>query len=367
MNGKVRAVLALEDGSVFEGWSAGAEGRAFGEVVFNTSMTGYQEILTDPSYRGEIVVMTYPLIGNYGINGDDFESGGPHARGFVVRELCGDPSNWRSQKRLSAFLRDHGIIGVEGVDTRALTRRIREHGAMRGVIATGDVDPDELVREAREAPDLSSQDLVGEVSVKEPYLYADGEGPRVTLVDFGAKLNILRSLKERGCRVMVVPGASTAAEIMATEPDGVVLSNGPGDPIALQHAIEATRQLVGKVDIFGICLGHQILGLALGGRRFKLKYGHRGANHPVKDLISGRVYITSQNHGFAIEEGSFGDPDVIVTHKNVNDQTVEGLAHRSLSAFSVQYHPEASPGPNDSGYLFDRFLERISGSSLRRG
>ncbi len=357
---QVRAVLALEDGAYFEGRSVGAEGRVFGEVVFNTSMTGYQEVLTDPSYRGEIVAMTYPLIGNYGVNDEDIESARPHARGFVVRELAGNPSNWRSKFRLADFLKQHGVVGIEGVDTRALTRRIREQGAMRGVIASGDVDPNELVHAARSAPDLSSQDLVSEVSVKEPYVYADLAGPSVTVVDFGTKLNILRSLKNRGCRVTVVPAKSTAAQVMATRPDGVILSNGPGDPIGVPYAVDTVKDLLGHVSIFGICFGHQILGLALGGSRFKMKYGHRGGNHPVKELATGRVYITSQNHGFAIEDGSFSDPNVVVTHKNVNDQTVEGLAHRSVPAFSVQYHPEASPGPNDSGYLFDRFIEGLT-------
>lgn len=355
-----KAILVLEDGTSYLGRPVGARGRVFGEVVFNTSMTGYQEILTDPSYRGEIVVMTYPLIGNYGINEEDVESLNPHARGFVVKQMCDEPSNWRAKARLEELLVEYNIVGIEGVDTRALTRRLREHGTMRGVLAVGDVDEEALVAEAQGAPDLSNQDLVDQVTTKAPYLFAEGNsGPRITVVDFGAKLNILRSLAERDCRVAVVPGRARVEDVMQTEPDGVVLSNGPGDPKSVPFAVDLVKNLVGEVPVFGICLGHQILAHALGADTFRLKYGHRGANHPVKDLRTGRVYITSQNHGFAVEEGSWDDPDVVISHRNVNDQTVEGLMHKHLPAYSVQYHPEASPGPRDSGYLFDDFLDRL--------
>lgn len=358
-----RAVLALEDGSTFSGWSVGARGRTFGEVVFNTSMTGYQEMLTDPSYRGEIVAMTYPLIGNYGVNEEDLESVRPHPRGIVVSELCAAPSNFRSVEGLSVYLARHGVVAIEGVDTRSLTRRLRERGTMRGVLATGEVDVASLVAEAKAAPDLASQDLVGEVCTDEAYLFADGPGSRVTVVDFGLKRSILRSLAERGCRVTVVSGRSCAEEILATEPDGVILSNGPGDPRAVGSAVQTAKELLGRVPLFGICLGHQIVGLALGAEIFKLKYGHRGANHPVKEVETGRVHITSQNHSFAVKEGSWTDPAVLVSHRSVNDGTIEGLRHRELPVWTVQYHPEASPGPRDSVYLFDRFVESLSKSA----
>ncbi len=357
-----KAILVLEDGTSYTGRALGARGRVFGEVVFNTSMTGYQEILTDPSYRGEIVVMTYPLIGNYGINPEDVESAHPHARGFVVKQMCDEPSNWRAKDRLEQLLTDHGIIGIEGVDTRAITRRLREHGTMRGVIAVGDdLDEKALLQQAREAPDLSNQDLIEQVSAKEPYLFAEGNGgPKITVVDFGAKMNIMRSLAERGCRVTVVPARSSVTEVMQTEPDGVLLSNGPGDPKTATQSIEMVQSLVREAPVFGICLGHQILARALGAETFRMKYGHRGANHPVKDVRTGRVYITAQNHGFAVQEESWSDPDVVVSHRNVNDQTIEGLMHKALPVSSVQYHPEASPGPRDSGYLFDDFLDRLT-------
>ncbi len=356
----MKARLVLEDGSCWEGVALGAQGRVFGEVVFNTSMTGYQEILTDPSYRGEIVVMTYPLIGNYGINEEDFESARPQVQGFVVREACAEPSNWRARESLDRFLARHGVVGIAGVDTRALTRRLREQGTMKGVISTDDAPVAELVEAARQAPSLSDQDLVQQVCTPYPYLFADGHGPHVVVVDYGAKANIPRELALRGCRVTVAPGTFTAAELLRLGPDGVVLSNGPGDPERITFAHEAVRGLVGRVPLFGICLGHQIIGLALGGQRFRLKYGHRGANHPVKDLETGRAYITSQNHGFAIADGSWSDPDLLVSHRSLNDGTIEGFRHRSLPIFSVQYHPEASPGPRDSRHLFDRFLEAMA-------
>ena len=355
-----RAVLVLEDGTSYTGWAMGARGKVFGEVVFTTAMTGYQETLTDPSFRGEIVTMTYPLIGNYGVNPEDVESQTPHVRGFVVRELCDSPSNWRARQSLSAYLEAHGIVGLEGVDTRALTRVLREKGTMRGVLATGDGDVARLAQEAAQASDLSSQDLVSEVTVARSYVYAEGPGPRVTVIDCGAKNSIMRSLASRGCTVTVVPAHARAEEVLATRPDGVIVSNGPGDPKAIPYVVETVRQLIPtSIPLFGICLGHQVIARAFGGETYRLKYGHRGANHPVKDLRTGRVYITSQNHGFAVQEGSWSDPDLVVTHRNVNDGTVEGLAHRTLPVRSVQYHPEASPGPSDSAYLFDEFISML--------
>lgn len=348
-----KAWLALEDGSVFEGRSFGASGATGGEVVFNTGMTGYQEILTDPSYAGQIIVMTYPLIGNYGINRDDFEAERPHARGFVVKEWCRYPSNWRSVETIDEFLARHGLLGLEGIDTRALTKRLRSRGTMRGYLTTEHLPPEELVERARAVPSLSGQNFIDEVTVAAPYT-VPGEGPRVVLIDLGAKRNIARSLAAQGLEVVVVPARSTPDEIMALEPAALMLSNGPGDPVDVPGAIETVRALLGRLPIFGICLGHQVLGLAMGGRTYKLKFGHRGANHPVKDLRTGRVYITSQNHGFAVDAASL-PPEVEVTHVNVNDGTVEGLRHLRLPAWSVQYHPEAAPGPTDSAYLFAEF------------
>ncbi|NPV29766.1 MAG: glutamine-hydrolyzing carbamoyl-phosphate synthase small subunit [Firmicutes bacterium] len=349
------AYLALEDGTVFQGKAFGSEGKEFGEVVFNTGMTGYQKILTDPSYCGQIVVLTYPLVGNYGINRDDFESERPWVRGFVIKELCTYPSNWRCWIKLEEFCRRYGIIGLVGIDTRALTRRLRNYGTMRGIIATGEQDPARLVKEAGEAPPLSGQDLVRTVSTPRARVW--GEGPiKVVVVDFGVKYNILRSLVQRNCTVYLVPAWTPAEEILSYRPRGVVLSNGPGDPKDVWYAVEATRKLIGKVPLMGICLGHQILGLAFGGDTYRLKFGHRGSNHPVKDLETGRVYITSQNHGFAVDERSLPHGEVVVSHRNLNDGTVEGLKHRKLPVFSVQFHPEGAPGPLDSTYLFDRFM-----------
>ncbi len=350
----MKAYLALEDGTVFQGTAFGGEGLRHGEVVFNTGMTGYQQVLTDPSYCGQIVVLTYPLVGNYGVNAADYESQRPWVRGFVVREICPHPSNWRSLETLEEFCARYGVVGLSCVDTRALTRRLRRFGTMRGVVATGDHDPDELVRMAREAPPLSGQNLVDEVSTKEVRRYGEGRF-RVVVVDFGVKQNIIRCLLERDCTVYLVPARTPAEEILAYRPHGVVLSNGPGDPKDVWYAVEAARALMGKVPLMGICLGHQILGLACGGDTYKLKFGHRGANHPVQDLETGRVAVTSQNHGYAVAAESL-PPDVSVTHINLNDGTVEGLRHRTLPAFSVQFHPEGSPGPMDSVGLFDRFV-----------
>nr|WP_320050884.1 glutamine-hydrolyzing carbamoyl-phosphate synthase small subunit [uncultured Desulfuromonas sp.] len=365
----MKAILALADGRVFHGQSIGAVGETFGEVVFNTSMSGYQEILTDPSYHGEIVTMTYPQIGNYGVNAEDVESNKPHLAGFVVKELCDFPSNWRSESTLNAYLQENNIVGIQGIDTRALVKHIRDHGAQTGVISSTDLDPASLVEKARKAPELVGRDLVKEVTTKEPYTWTQGlwdlesgyaelvEPARFHVVayDFGIKRNILRNLVSAGCRVTVVPAATSAAEVLALNPDGVFLSNGPGDPEPITYAQENIRQLLGKVPLFGICLGHQLLAIALGGTTYKLKFGHRGGNQPVQQDENGRVEITSQNHGFAVDSKSLEAASGI-SHINLNDNTVEGLCHNSFPAFSVQYHPEASPGPHDAHYLFNRFI-----------
>ncbi|MFV0443143.1 MAG: glutamine-hydrolyzing carbamoyl-phosphate synthase small subunit [Planctomycetaceae bacterium] len=371
------AKLALADGTVFSGQAFGAAGEVFGEVVFNTSLTGYQEILTDPSYNGQIVTMTYPLIGNYGINSQDVESKGLSLKGFIVRELCREPSNYRSEQSLDDYLRQHNVIGLEGIDTRALVRRLRVHGAMTGVLSTLDLDDTSLVRKAQKSPGLVGRDLVCEVmseqtcdwteplhdmvhhpSTPEPWSGDSQSEPHVVAIDYGMKWNIPRHLKDMGCRVTVVPGKTTAAEILKLRPDGVFLSNGPGDPEPLDYAIKTIQGLLGKQPIFGICLGHQLLGLALGGKTYKLKFGHRGANQPVLNRETGEVEITSQNHGFAVDAESLPD-EVEITHINLNDQTVEGLRHPQFKAFSVQYHPEASAGPHDSHYLFGTFRELL--------
>jgi len=358
----VKALLVLEDGRVFTGQAFGAEGEITAEVVFNTGMSGYQEILTDPSYRGQIINMTYPLIGNYGINPEDMESGRIQAAGFIVRELCHRPSNYRSRGALEDWLKSQGVIGLEGIDTRALTRHIRQAGSMNGILTTQEESVEALREKAAQAPHMAGRDLVKEATCLKPWEVAptheNGYTPmRVTLIDCGAKYNIHRELADRGCRVRIVPAFFRASDILADHPDGVLISNGPGDPAVLDYLIKTARELVAqKLPVFGICLGHQILGLALGGRTVKLKFGHRGINHPVKELATGRVEITSQNHGFCVEADSLPAGEVEVTHINLNDNTVEGLRHKQLPAFSVQYHPEASPGPNDSKPLFDRFI-----------
>ncbi len=357
----MKAILALEEGTVFRGEGFGAPGEVAGEVIFNTSMTGYQEILTDPSYKGQIVVMTYPLIGNYGVNQADAESAKPQAEGFVVRALSPVASNWRKEKTLEEWLKGHGTAAIQGVDTRALTYLLREKGALKGVLSTVDGDEARLVRKARESPGLVGRDLVKEVMCGKVYPWPEeppaGSRPyRVAAVDCGMKAHIPRMLTQAGCKVTVVPAAVRPEEIFELKPDGLFLSNGPGDPEGLPYLVSTVRQCIGKIPVFGICLGHQILGLALGGRTYKLKFGHHGANHPVMDLSTGKVEITAQNHGFSVDPESIPGNEVEMTHVNLNDKTCEGIRHKRAPLFSVQYHPEASPGPHDAGHLFQRFV-----------
>jgi carbamoyl-phosphate synthase small subunit len=371
----MEACLTLEDGRSFPCRSFTGPGEASGEVVFNTSMTGYQEVLTDPSYSGQMVTMTYPLVGNYGVNPEDVESARIQVAAFLVKEYQPYPSNFRSTQCLADYLKGQGILGVDGLDTRALTRHIRNGGAMRAIISTTDLDPESLKRRAGQLPSMVGLDLARGVSTPRPYRWTDGrpeplaqdtrldpgvwrrqgERPAVVALDFGLKYNIARCLDRVGFEVLVVPATTTPSAIMGLAPDGLFLSNGPGDPEPVVYGIDTTRELLGRLPIFGICLGNQILGLALGGRTYKLKFGHRGANQPVKNLATGRVEITSQNHDFAVDMESLGRDTVDVTHINLNDNTVEGVRHRRLPAFAVQYHPEASPGPHDAAYLFDQF------------
>ncbi len=362
MNGE--SCLVLEDGSVYQGDSFGAPGTAYGEVVFNTSMTGYQEILTDPSYAGQIVVATYPLIGNYGINAQDVESRRVHVAGYVVRGQSAHPSHYGSTGTLDEYLAAQGVTGISGVDTRALTRRLRSQGVMMGCL-TSELGQEEALDRLRKVPRYVDLDYVASVSTDSPYVWKGKDGStgptyrwRVVVTDMGLKYNILRSLRARGCAVTVVPAKTTAQEVLALEPDGVVLSPGPGDPALLQYAVRMVEGLVGRVPIMGICLGHQLLARAFGARTYKLKFGHRGGNHPVKDLVTGRVYITAQNHGFAVDAETL-PPGLEVSHVNLNDGTVEGIFHRELPIMGIQFHSEASPGPWDNEYLFDRFLSKV--------
>ncbi|MFA5059392.1 MAG: glutamine-hydrolyzing carbamoyl-phosphate synthase small subunit [Candidatus Omnitrophota bacterium] len=353
-----KAILYLEDAKTFEGRSLLTTGEFAGEVVFNTSLCGYQEVLTDPSYAGQIVVMTYPLIGNYGINLDDMESKKIWVKGFIVKEFCRTPSNFRATKSLIDYLNENNIMAVEGIDTRALTRHLRLFGAMKAMISTEDFDKKSLSKKLKAVPSMEGSDWVREVSSKEKYIWEPGKNYRfrVAAIDCGIKFNILRILANLGCETHVFPATASAQEIRSINPDGIFLSNGPGDPAALPYIIKTVQELIGVAPIFGICLGHQILGLALKGTTYKLKFGHHGANHPVKDLNLNKIGITSQNHGFCVDINSLPKEDVEITHINLNDNTLEGLQHKKYPLFSVQYHPEAAPGPHDAQYLFEKFI-----------
>lgn len=363
---KIKAKIALEDGRVFNGWSFGAEGETFGEVVFNTSMTGYQEIITDPSYKGQIVTMTYPLIGNYGVNEEDVESRRPFVEGFIVKENSRITSNWRSRQSLGDYLKENGIIGIEGVDTRALTRHIRLQGSMKAVLSTGDLDDKSLVKKAKDSQGLDGIDLVKEVKYDELFQWNETGKYKVVVIDCGVKFNILRRLVENDCRVTVVPPDTAAEDILGMDPDGILLSNGPGDPAGVPYVVETVRKLLGKVPIFGICLGHQMLGLALGGKTYKLKFGHHGGNHPVKDMKTGKVAITPQNHNFCVDIDTLPKGDIEMTHMNLNDNTLEGMRHKKMPIFSVQFHPEYGPGPHDAEYLFGEFTGMMEASGAKK-
>jgi carbamoyl-phosphate synthase small subunit len=372
------AKLALENGKVFTGVNFGAEGEVAGEVCFNTSLTGYQEIITDPSYAGQLITMTSPHIGNYGVNEDDMEAARPHARGFIVREYFDDHSNFRAESSLGDFLKKYGIVALQGIDTRMLTKMLRSEGALRGVLSTTDLDDASLVAKAQGLPGMTGQDLASTVTCGQTYKWnavdktpfalpavlspelKAGAPYNVVVFDFGVKYNILRRLASYGCALTVVPASTSAEEVLAMNPDGIFLSNGPGDPDAVKYAVGNLKKLIGKKPIFGICLGHQLLALALGGKTYKLKFGHRGGNHPVKNLATGAIEVTAQNHGFAVDWKSMDESKLTLTHVNLNDATVEGFEHKELPLFCVQYHPEASPGPHDSDYLFKRFITMMS-------
>ncbi|MBD3347222.1 MAG: glutamine-hydrolyzing carbamoyl-phosphate synthase small subunit [Chitinivibrionales bacterium] len=369
----MKGYIALEDGTVFKGESFGAPGESVGEIVFNTAMTGYQEVLTDPSYNNQIVTMTYPLIGNYGITETDIESSRVQVAGFVVKEACGYPSNFTSQQSLGEYLEKSGIIGIQGIDTRLLTRKIRLKGAMNAVLYAGEngINTDDLVDKAKAWEGLLDKDIVKNVTCKKPWVWNEvsdsGDAkkkPRFSIVafDYGIKYSILRILESLGGKITVVPASTKAADVLALNPDGVFLSNGPGDPGGVPYAVDTLKELIGKVPIFGICLGHQLAGLALGGKRYKLKFGHHGANHPVRNLKTGEIEITSQNHNYCIDAESMKAAGVTMTHLNLNDITCEGLSDPDAKVFSVQYHPEAAPGPHDSGYLFEKFITLIDNS-----
>jgi len=362
----MNAILALEDGTIFKGKSFGAAGERFGEVVFNTSMSGYQEIITDPSYKGQIVAMTYPLIGNYGVNSEDVESCRPFIEGFVVKEYSKVASSWRSQKSLAEYLKENNILAIEGVDTRALTLHIRQKGAMKAVLSTVDLDENSLIKKALNSCGLVGRDLVKEVICSKPYKWNQEGKFKVVAIDCGIKLNMLRILERKDCQVTVVPATVSSSRILKMKPDGLLLSNGPGDPAALPYIVNTVKELLGKLPIFGICLGHQMLGQALGGKTYKLKFGHHGANQPVKDLKTDKVSITVQNHGFCVDMDSLNKKDIELTHINLNDLTPEGLRHKKLPVFSVQFHPESSAGPHDAEYLFDDFVKMIKKEKAKR-
>lgn len=355
----MKAILALEDGTIYKGTSFGASGESYGEIVFNTSMAGYQEILTDPSYKGQVVAMTYPLIGNYGINEEDAESIKPFVEGFVVKECSKIASSWRSKRSLPDYLKENGIVGIEGVDTRSLTLHIRQSGELKSVISTTDLDEKSLIKKASGSKGLAGMDLVKDVVPEKRYVWNKTGRYHVVVLDCGVKFNILRQLSSLNCKVTVMPAGTAAREILEQKPGGVLLSNGPGDPSALGYVVKTARELIGKLPIFGICLGHQVLGQALGGKTYKLKFGHHGGNHPVKDMKTGRVAITVQNHGFCVDIDTLNKKEVEITHLNLNDQTLEGMRHKKLPIFSVQFHPESSPGPHDAEYLFGRFVDMI--------
>ncbi len=365
MNLSKQAILVLEDGRIFRGKSFGAEGETFGEMVFNTSMSGYQEILTDPSYAGQVICMTYPLIGNYGTNSVDVESRQPWAEGFVVKEASRIASNFRSEETLDSYLKRHKIVGIEKIDTRALVRHIRDKGAMRAVISTIDLDETSLLEKVNSSPEMANRELASVVSVDKSYDYfaTKQEKYHIVAFDFGVKTNSLREFAERGCKITVVPAETSADEVLKLQPNGIFLSNGPGDPSSMKEVVAEIKKLTeSNIPMFGICLGHQILGQVFGGKTYKMKFGHRGGNQPIKDLTTNKVEITSHNHGFAVDAKSL-PKDVKITHINLNDQTVAGLQHKILPIFSVQYHPESAPGPNDSKYLFERFINLMQANS----